>query len=63
MFVCALAFRAAFLAEAARRPRFELVYMDPEYNLEWARGMATGLWKPPYDRLQEGPYFRAQMDR
>ena len=61
VFGCALAFRAAFLAEAARRPRFELVYMDPEYNLEWARGMATGLWKPPYDRLQEGPYFRAPL--
>jgi 4-amino-4-deoxy-L-arabinose transferase-like glycosyltransferase len=59
VFGVALAVRAAYLAEASSNPCYELVHMDPEYNLEWARSMATGQWVPPFDRLRETAYFRA----
>ena len=61
VFGVAIVLRAAFLLEASTKPAFSLVYMDPEYNLEWARGMATGVWNPPYDTLREGPFFRAPL--
>ena len=61
IFVVAIVLRAAFLLEASTKPAFSLVYMDPEYNLEWARGMVTGVWNPPYDTLREGPFFRAPL--
>jgi 4-amino-4-deoxy-L-arabinose transferase-like glycosyltransferase len=55
----ALAFRGAYLLEASRRPDFDLFYMDEEYHLEWARGLASGEWSHPYSELKEGPFFRA----
>lgn len=59
VFFAALAYRAAYLAEASSKPCFELVNMDPEYNLEWARSMASGQWAPPFDQLRDTAYFRA----
>jgi 4-amino-4-deoxy-L-arabinose transferase-like glycosyltransferase len=35
--------------------------MDEEYNLEWARSIATGVWNAPYDQIQSQPYFRAPL--
>lgn len=61
VFSVALVYRACYLVEAYSQSAFELVYMDPEYNLEWARAMATGEWAPPYDHLQHMPYFRAPL--
>jgi 4-amino-4-deoxy-L-arabinose transferase-like glycosyltransferase len=61
IFVIGLAFRGLYLFEASRRPDFDLVYMDEEYNLEWARSLATGIWNPPYDQLRRAPYFRAPL--
>ncbi len=61
VFLAALAYRTVFLFEAASKPDFELVYMDMEYNLEWARCMSTGSWPEPYARLQNEPYFRAPL--
>lgn len=61
VFGLALAYRAAYLVEARSKPGFEVLYMDPEYNLEWARCLATGMWQPPYDRLRSEPYFRAPL--
>jgi 4-amino-4-deoxy-L-arabinose transferase-like glycosyltransferase len=61
VFCVAFALRIVFLAEASSKPGFDLVYMDSEYNLEWARALATGIWNPPYDRLHKGPYFRAPL--
>jgi 4-amino-4-deoxy-L-arabinose transferase-like glycosyltransferase len=61
IFLLALAFRAAYLAEFARQPDFQVFYMDEEYNLEWAKSLATGVWKAPYDQLRDAPYFRAPL--
>jgi len=57
----ALVFRMAFLGEAASRPDFRIFYMDEEYNLGWAKSIATGVWKAPYDQLRHAPYFRAPL--
>lgn len=61
IFAVAIVLRAAFLIAVSTTPAFSLLYMDPEYNLEWARGMATGVWNPPYDSLREGPFFRTPL--
>ncbi|MFZ1946164.1 MAG: glycosyltransferase family 39 protein [bacterium] len=61
IFLVALAFRAAYLYEAGQRPDFQVFYMDEEYNLEWAKSLATGVWTAPYDQLREAPYFRAPL--
>jgi 4-amino-4-deoxy-L-arabinose transferase-like glycosyltransferase len=61
IFLVALAFRGAYLFEASRRPDFNLFYMDEEYHLEWAKGLATGVWNPPYDQIRDAPYFRAPL--
>lgn len=61
VFLAALAFRTACLLEAAAKPDFDVVYMDTEYNLEWARCISSGAWPAPYDRLQNAPYFRAPL--
>jgi 4-amino-4-deoxy-L-arabinose transferase-like glycosyltransferase len=61
IFLVALSLRGLFLSEASRKPDFNLFYMDEEYNLEWAKSLATGTWHPPYDQLQHAPYFRAPL--
>jgi 4-amino-4-deoxy-L-arabinose transferase-like glycosyltransferase len=61
IFLLALAFRVAYLSEAGQRPDFQIFYMDEEYNLEWAKSLATGVWQAPYDQLQDAPYFRAPL--
>lgn len=61
VFGVALAVRAIYLAEACCNPCYELINMDPQYNLGWARSMASGTWIPPYDRLREAAYFRAPL--
>jgi 4-amino-4-deoxy-L-arabinose transferase-like glycosyltransferase len=35
--------------------------MDEQYNLEWAKSLASGVWSPPYDQLRNAPYFRAPL--
>ncbi len=57
----ALAFRVAYLLEASRFPDWNLFYMDQEYHLEWARALATGVWRAPYDMLRHAPFFRAPL--
>ncbi|MBN1424588.1 glycosyltransferase family 39 protein [Candidatus Fermentibacteria bacterium] len=61
VFAVALAFRGFYLAEASRQPEFNLVYMDEEYHVEWAKGLATGVWTPPYEQIKGTPYFRAPL--
>jgi 4-amino-4-deoxy-L-arabinose transferase-like glycosyltransferase len=61
IFLLALTFRAAYLSEAGQRPDFQVFYMDEEYNLGWAKSLATGVWTAPYDQLREAPYFRAPL--
>lgn len=61
LFVVALAFRLAYLHEASSKPDFELFYMDQEVHLRWAEGLSAGALSPPFDRLEEGPYFRAPL--
>lgn len=61
VFAVAVLFRGAYLAEASGHPEFNLVYMDEEYHLEWAKALATGIWAPPYDQLKDQPYFRAPL--
>jgi 4-amino-4-deoxy-L-arabinose transferase-like glycosyltransferase len=61
LFVLALAYRGAYLVEAAGRPDFNLFYMDQEYNLEWAKALASGQWTPPFDQLKDHAYFRAPL--
>ena len=61
VFGVALLVRALYLLEAGRQPGFDLFYMDQEYHLEWARSLATGVWRPPYDTLQADVFFRAPL--
>ena len=57
----ALAFRGAYVAEAAREPSWNLLYLDEEYHVGWAKSLATGDFQPPYDQLRAAPYFRAPL--
>ena len=57
----ALAFRCLYLAEAWRDPAWHLLYLDEEYHVEWARSLATGEWRAPYDALRSAPFFRAPL--
>jgi 4-amino-4-deoxy-L-arabinose transferase-like glycosyltransferase len=57
----ALAFRGAYVAEAAREPSWNLLYLDEEYHVGWARSLATQDWSAPYDQLRAAPYFRAPL--
>ena len=61
IFLVALSFRGLYLVEASHKPDFNLFYMDEEYNLGWAKSLATEVWNPPYDQLQHAPYFRAPL--
>ncbi|HVP57447.1 MAG TPA: glycosyltransferase family 39 protein [bacterium] len=61
VFLVALGLRGLYFAEASHKPDFNLFYMDEEYNLGWARSLATGVWNPPYDQLRSAPYFRAPL--
>ncbi|MFH1276841.1 MAG: glycosyltransferase family 39 protein [Candidatus Eisenbacteria bacterium] len=61
IFALALAFRLAYLHEASSKPDFGLFYMDQEIHLRWAEGLNSGVWSSPFDRLREGPYFRAPL--
>jgi len=57
----ALCLRGLYLFEAAPGPDFNIFYMDEEYNLGWAKSVASGVWNPPYDQLRAAPYFRAPL--
>jgi 4-amino-4-deoxy-L-arabinose transferase-like glycosyltransferase len=59
--VLALAFRGLYLAEGSGHPDFNLIFMDQEVHVEWARGLVAGEWSPPYDKLQTGAFFRAPL--
>lgn len=61
VFLVALAFRAAYLFSASRAPAFDALNMDPLYNIDWARCLATGQWSDPYTRLQHAAFFRAPL--
>jgi hypothetical protein len=51
VFGVALFSRALYLFEASLHPDFNLFSMDQQYNLEWARALASGIWQPP-DNMQ-----------
>ena len=59
--VLAVLFRGAYLWEVGRSAEFDLFSMDTEYNLEWARAIATGVWESPWDRLDGAAFFRAPL--
>ncbi|UCF77809.1 MAG: hypothetical protein JSW03_06765 [Candidatus Eiseniibacteriota bacterium] len=55
IFLLALTLRGFYLFEASRQPDFYVFYMDEEYNLEWARSLASGVWNAPYDQIRTAP--------
>lgn len=61
VFILALAYRSFYLFEASGRPDFNLFYMDQEFNLEWAKSLASGKWHAPFDQLRDQAYFRAPL--
>lgn len=61
IFLLAFTYRAAYLSEARKHPEFDLLYMDEAYHYHWAKGLATGQWDPPYERIRREPYFRAPL--
>ena len=61
IFVVALGYRGLYLFEASRQVGFDAVYMDEEYHVTWARGVAFAEWPPPYDQLRDIPFFRAPL--
>jgi 4-amino-4-deoxy-L-arabinose transferase-like glycosyltransferase len=61
VFLVAVCMRGIYLVEACRQPDFNVFYMDEQYNLEWAKSLATGAWTEPYAELRSAPYFRAPL--
>jgi hypothetical protein len=61
VFLLALGYRGLYLYEASQRPTFNIFYLDQEYHLRWAKGLAFDQWYPPYDGLRDSPYFRAPL--
>lgn len=61
IFALALLWRCAYLYEAGRNDAFNLFYMDEDYNLGWARCLATGEWPSPFDAIRGEVYFRAPL--
>jgi 4-amino-4-deoxy-L-arabinose transferase-like glycosyltransferase len=61
IFGVALLARMLYLLEAGQQPGFNVFTMDQEYHLEWARGLLSGVWPPPYDSLRGDVYFRAPL--
>jgi len=57
-----LGLRVAYLREVRQRPDFDSPISDAGYNDYWARGLATGDWKPPGTEpdplISSTPYFR-----
>ncbi len=59
--ILALTYRGLYLAEGSSHPAFNLIFMDQEYHVEWARSLVSGQWSPPYDELRTEAYFRAPL--
>ena len=61
VFGVACAFRLGYYLELSGAGALEHLAMDAVYNVEWAKGLATGVWAEEYASLDGAVFFRAPL--